>query len=538
VKSTMRAILGRQDRPLHGIFARSRGEKRWATGDHPGVRVRMIATRRSVDLLPPRLTSTAVEVPRLVNVTLTVERAPRESLWQGPRALVTLSVFALVSVLAFEQIAVATAMPRVAENLDGLSLYGITFAAPAAMAVIAMTLAGAWNDRRGPAVPLAWGTGLVIAGLSVAGAAQTMTMVALGRGVLGLGAGLILVSMYVLIARVYPEAVQARVFTVLTAAWVLPALVGPLLAGWIAEAFGWRWVFVCVIPIVLLAAGTLLAAGSSVGEVSTSQHDASPGDAPHTVARRVAWAFLAAGGVFALTFAADGASGPARILLTVVAAAVVVAAGSHLMPRGVLRGAAGLPSVIAQRGLMGAGFAMAEAWIPLMLTTHRGWSLAMAGWFLTPGALAWTGGSWLAARPHLLRSSLGLLLGPLLLAAGTAFAALGLIDAVPVAVLVVGWSLAGLGMGLTYPVLSVFTLQRSAPEQQGRNSAALQLNESLTSALALSVGGVVFAAIAGAGATVTVGADAAPASSGGLLACFGIAAGLAVLAAAVSRRIG
>jgi MFS family permease len=376
--------------------------------------------------------------------------------------------------------------------------------------------------------------------------------VTLGRAVHGFGAGLILVSMYVLIARVYPADVQARVFTVLTAAWVLPAMVGPLLSGWITETVGWRWVFIGVVPVVLLAAATLIAAGTSVSRVSNGQADrerdaaagldgpdgaAGPEVARGQTVRRVGWALVAALGVVGLTVASDGASGLGRVALTALGAVVVLGAGSRLMPRGVLRGAHGLPSVIAQRALMGAAFAGAEAWIPLMFTTHRGWSLSMAGWFLTPAALTWFGGSWLSSRPRGLPTSVVLLVGPLLLVGGIGFAALGVVDAAPAPLLVLGWTLAGAGMGLTYPVASVLTLQRSEPHEQGVNSAALQLGEALTTALALSVGGVVFVAFAGAAAQVTPGTSGAPASSAGLLACFGLAAALAAFAAVVSRRV-
>ena len=42
----------------------------------------------------------------------------------------------------------------------------------------------------------------------------------------GLGAGLIVVTCYVLVGRAYPDAIRPRVFSMLSAAWVLPSLVG------------------------------------------------------------------------------------------------------------------------------------------------------------------------------------------------------------------------------------------------------------------------------------------------------------------------
>ena len=54
-----------------------------------------------------------------------------------------------------------------------------------------------------------------------------------------------------------------------------------------------------------------------------------------------------------------------------------------------------------------------------------------------------------------------------------------------------GWGLAGLGMGLVYPTLSVLTLELSAPGEQGTNSSALQLCDSLFAVSAIALGGVI-----------------------------------------------
>ncbi|MEU0156812.1 hypothetical protein [Micromonospora fulviviridis] len=49
-------------------------------------------------------------------------------------------------------------------------------------------------------------------------------------------------------------------------------------------------------------------------------------------------------------------------------------------------------------------------------------------------------------------------------------------------------------MGLLYPSLSVLTLDLSAPAEQGRNSSALQLCDSLSAATVLALTGAVLAA--------------------------------------------
>ena len=62
-----------------------------------------------------------------------------------------------------EALAVAAAMPTVAEALDGLRLYALAFGGTLATSVIGMTLAGRWADRHGPARPLWYGLACFVA---------------------------------------------------------------------------------------------------------------------------------------------------------------------------------------------------------------------------------------------------------------------------------------------------------------------------------------------------------------------------------------
>src|SRR5215472_16391589 len=44
----------------------------------------------------------------------------------------------------------------------------------------------------------------------------------------------------------------------LSSAWVIPALVGPAVAGQVAEHASWRWVFIGILPAVAVGAWMLL----------------------------------------------------------------------------------------------------------------------------------------------------------------------------------------------------------------------------------------------------------------------------------------
>lgn len=413
------------------------------------------------------------------------------------RAL-TIGMVALIALGAFEALAVATAMPTVAEALHGLPLYALAFGGTLAASLVGMVLAGHWSDARGP-VPALWnGVLWFVAGLIVAGFASNMPQLLVGRIVQGFGSGSMSVALYVAVARAYPLALRPRIFAAFSAGWVVPSLIGPTLSGLIVQHIGWRWVFLTV-PLLAVPATLLLRPG--LRELASAPPQ--PTDSRRDGRRRTAWAVIAAAGACLLHLAGQDRDLHGFALSAMALGALLLAA-RHLLPAGTLRAQKGLPRMIALRGIVSAAFFGTEVFIPLMLSREYGLSPVWAGAALTVGALGWFSGSWYQgnttrswSRVHLLRGGLGLMtVGIALLLAATlplALSGSAVERPIAIAAVIAGWALTGIGMGLTYPSLSVLTLALSTAAEQGRNSAALQLADALGIASMLAVGGSLFA---------------------------------------------
>ncbi|MEO6579069.1 MAG: MFS transporter, partial [Candidatus Limnocylindria bacterium] len=163
------------------------------------------------------------------------------------RRLLTIGLIGLVTAGAFEGMAVPTVLPALVADLGGLELYGWAFSAFWLTNIIGITLAGSDADRRGPGRALGIGVVLFAAGMVVSGTASDMSAVIGGRAVQGLGSGAIGSVVYASIARAYPPSVTPRMIALISSAWIVPGLVGPALAGWVAEVIGWRWVFLGIV---------------------------------------------------------------------------------------------------------------------------------------------------------------------------------------------------------------------------------------------------------------------------------------------------
>lgn len=428
----------------------------------------------------------------------------------------TLPLIALITLVAFETMAVATAMPRAAADLGAVRSYGLAFSSFLTASMLGTVLAGSWCDVRGPRAPMAAGAALFVLGQLVCTVAPTYAVLLLGRLAAGAGGGLVVVAIYVVVGSTYSDALRPKVFGWISAAWVLPGVVGPALAGAIADTVGWRWVFACVVPVAVVVTVLVLPRiGASAG----------PADAA-TAARaagRVRRGLVLAVGAGALQVGAEGLTDGGLLHPGLLAAGVVAVALAlpGLLPPGTLRGAPGLPSVIAVRGLFTGAFFGIEAFVPLMLVTERGLSASQAGLALTGATLGWTAATTVQTRnlARWRRESLLVLGGVVLAVAGLALSAVVLSGVAGWWVLPV-WALAGFGMGFGVSTTSVLTLRLAAPAERGVASSALQLSDNLGSVLGIAVSGSVFAALHDPGHDATLFA--------------GLYAGLSVLALAAA----
>jgi MFS family permease len=427
---------------------------------------------------------------------------------------------ALIGIAAFESLAVTTVMPTVSRELHGQSLYALSFAAPLATSLVGMITAGNWADRSGPRAVVVTAMILFGLGLLIVGTAPTMTVLLMGRLVQGLGSGALIVGLYVMVSRLYPPALHPSMFAGFAAAWVIPGLVGPVIAGSLTETVGWHWVFLAAllfcVPVVAMVAPSL---------ARLAREAPAPGAkrVPWSLSR-IAWAVGAAAAVVALNLISE-LPVAASIAVIVASIAVLALALRPLLPRGTFRAAAGVPTLVLLRGLVSSAFVAGDVYIPYFFTSHYGFSPAASGVTLTLGSVSWAFASWVQGR---LGDRLGQLAG---IRTGVSLMIIGILSAVATAtfhlnpvVLIIGWTVTGFGMGFMYPRFSVLTLLWSHDDERGFNSSALTISESAGNAVVLALTGAALGLLGGAS------------ESNAFVAIFALSAVIAVLALTMTRR--
>lgn len=147
---------------------------------------------------------------------------------------------------------------------------------------------------------------------------------------------------------------------------------------------------------------------------------------------------------------------------------------------------------------------------------------------VTLTTLTWTSGAWIQARA-IARTGAARLVqtGHAVILVGVALIGLMLWQEVPVWVGFLGWTIGGLGIGLSYAPISVTVLGLAPPGREGAVTSALQLTDQLGVSLGIGVGG----------AAIAVGDARGWDPVTGIALAWAFAAVVAAIGVAVGRRL-
>lgn len=407
------------------------------------------------------------------------------SVWAPHRRQLTVGLVLTITLVGFESLAVATVLPSIERDLGDLHLYGWVFSAYFLGSLLGIVIAGQLADRFGPVRPFALGLALFSIGLIMGGFAPSMEALVVARVVQGIGSGAIPAVVYASIGRSYIEAVRPRMFAILSSAWILPSLLGPILSASIADHWSWRWVFLGLLPLVAIS-GTL---------TLLSLRYLTPTDPSKDLPIKMSAAIrVTVGAGLVLGGLSIGATPLAALALIGFGVIIGLRPLQALVPEGTLRAKPGLPATILSRAMLTYAFFAADAYVPLSVTSIHRTSTTMASVALTAAGLAWAIGSWIQERKvttvgarALVKTGFGLIF------VGITIASSVFNPSAPLALIVIGWGFAGLGMGLAYAPISFLVLQQAEPGREGSASSSMQLADVLGIAFGAGLGGALIA---------------------------------------------
>lgn len=388
-----------------------------------------------------------------------------------------------ITLYAYDELAVNTVMPIIAEQLNGDRFYGAAFAFYMIGAMVMVVWAGARLDRDGPRIPFATACILFSLGLLLAAAATNMEIFVVARFLQGLGGGALYAVLFSLTAHGYDTDLRAKVIGLTSAAWILPAMIGPISAALVHEYIGWRWIFIIQLPLVAITyVSVIKALNSGVIDDITNPKQKS------VIIPAISIGIIIAISSYLLTLE----SSITHLIGAFVCIAVAIYIAYQIAPPSIRNKNSSQRPLIVGRGLVHFSFYAADIFIPLALIRYYEVSPMVAGWIMVVGAIGWTiASSWVGfTKRPISRIAINQI--------GAGFVAFGLVLAIGILkfdlthwAYIVAWALIGTGMGLSYNAIAAELMDNAPKAEVGKTSTLAAMSDSLGIIIASGVGGYI-----------------------------------------------
>src|SRR5262249_14126788 len=147
---------------------------------------------------------------------------------------------------------VATVLPSIVAEVGGATMMSWPTTAFLASSILAATCTGLLTEAIGPRSAYCAGALVFGAGALLCARAPSMGQFIAGRFVQGFGGGFLAAVAYILVRRTFPQPAWPRVLALISGAWSVSILLGPLAGGVFARHGDWRSVFVGVTALAVL----------------------------------------------------------------------------------------------------------------------------------------------------------------------------------------------------------------------------------------------------------------------------------------------
>ena len=351
-----------------------------------------------------------------------------------------------------------------------------------------LVIAGRTADRLGRRRVFFWGLATFCAGSAVCGLAPSVEILVGGRLLQGVGAAALLPSSLGLLLESYPEQRRPQVVALWGGVGALAVATGPSLGAVLITAFGWRSAFFVNLPVGLIA----WLGGRRVLSESTPQAEGSRPDYPGVVLLAGALAGL----VLAISEGSTWGWSSAKVVSSLFVSVMLGAGFLHrsayhrdpVLDLNLFRSRS-FSVANAATLLYAMGFFAVLLGNILFLTGVWDYSILRAGLGVTPGPLVVAAVSGPAGR---MAGRLGfrpvLLTGFAVFAAGLGWFALRVgLHPDYLATWLPGTLVVGLGIGLTFPVLSAAAVSSLHPERFAVGGAVNQTARQIGGALGVAV---------------------------------------------------
>lgn len=350
-------------------------------------------------------------------------------------------------------------LPILSKDLNGQNFYGVILGVSSIATMAGLPIGAALMNRLRLSKLLLSATFVLVVGALISASAPNVLVFIIGSAVRGLAGSILAMTSIGAVALGLSGRARQLTLAFASASWVIASVVGPAYAAWVTHLLSWRWAMLLYLPL-LLAARFVIAF-----HLKTQNEKTEKKDAPVSYEALVLI-------VVGVGFTVLPLTGLVRVVLLLIGILLLGRVVTILMPsRTFVEKTPRRAALAGMFFLTGSYFSANEL---VSLTAHDVYhaNAESLGYILTGGGLAWAVlGVFCGMKParslraYRVRSTIGL---TLLMASAAAISVLSFNKwntPSPTLMFVALWTVAGIGMGLTYlDTLNVFFEDPDVPD--------------------------------------------------------------------------
>ena len=391
---------------------------------------------------------------------------------------------------ALDQTIVSTAMTKIIEQLGGLDKFVWVYSAYMIAMVVSTPIFGKLSDMYGRKSFFLAGLILFMLGSILCGTAQNMEQLIIYRAIQGIGGGALMPIVFTIIFDLFPAEKRGKMMGLFGAVFGVSSVFGPIMGGLITDNISWRWIFYINVPIGILA----------VIFIAKAYHESK-----NTRKQSIDWtgAILLTASILCLMFGlelggSDGwAWGSAKTISLFVASGAMLIiflfvetkAKDPIIQLSLFKTRVFTSSMMISL-LYGGVMISAATYIPIFIQGVFHKTATETSSVLTPMMLGVVLSSQVGGRiASMFKFRDIMLVSALMLLIGTSLLGFAMDTTTSRLIITLYMIIVGLGMGVSFSLLNISTLNSVPPQSKGSASSLITFFRTIGSALGVTVFG-------------------------------------------------